>query len=77
MDITAKLEALAAGPKPFVCISTWRHDDGRVELREMAQPRRAMAENHANRYRPHVGRTYDKEAGGRVTLESVEVVERP
>lgn len=76
MDITAKLEALAAAPRPFVCVTVWRHDDGRVERREFAQPRRAMIENHARRYLGNIGRTYEKEAGGRVTLESCNIVER-
>jgi hypothetical protein len=51
MDMTARLEALASGPKPFA--TELRYSDGTVQ--RVAQPTRRQCENIAARYRPHVG----------------------
>lgn len=53
-DTVAMLERLAAAPKPFVTVL--RFSDGTVD--RIGQPRLAMAENMAARYRGKVGRTF-------------------
>lgn len=74
MDMTARLEALAAEPKRFVAVGYWRHADGSLERRERApQPRFSMAEGAANRLRRAIGKP-DKTSDGRtVVLERVAV----
>jgi len=74
----AMLERLAAEPKPFVAVETWRHEDGTIERRDRApQPRRSMAENGANGRRRFIGKVCTVPATGRTAvLLSVDVEER-
>lgn len=51
---TALLERLAAAPKPFVTVL--RFSDGTVD--RVGQPRLAMAERMAARYRAKIGRKF-------------------
>lgn len=53
-DTVAMLERLAAAPKPFVTVL--RFDDGTVD--RIGQPRQAMAERMAERYRDKIGRPF-------------------
>lgn len=53
-DTVAMLERLAAAPKPFVTVL--RFDDGTVD--RIGQPRQAMAERMAERYRGKIGRAF-------------------
>jgi hypothetical protein len=70
MDITARLEALAAMPKDWRCISIF--SDGKV--RNLDQPTKAQAEAHANGQRRFLGKVCGKTADGTpVTLDIVEV----
>lgn len=69
MDITARLEALAAEPKNWRVTSTF--SDGKVTT--MDQPRQSMAEAHANGKRRYLGKVVKIIDGVNITLDSVEV----
>lgn len=74
MDIIAKLEALAAGPKPWAAVTTYK--SGRVRV--LAQPREAMARNHAEMEARKIGRKLiDRMTGETVEVVSVAVEFRP
>jgi hypothetical protein len=76
VDIVAKLEALAAEPKPFVCVAYWRHADGTLERKPWApMPRRAMAESRERHLRQFIGKPQKTQTGFTVTLERVEVID--
>lgn len=66
MNAVARLEALAAGPKPWLVTTIYA--DGRT--RTLRQPREAMARNFAEREASKIGRKLIC----RETLAEVEVV---
>lgn len=70
MDITKRLEALAAEPKNWRCTTTY--SDGKVQT--LDQPRQSMAEAHADGKRRFLGKVvHIKEDGTKVTCDSVVV----
>ena len=69
MDITARLEALAAAPKDWRCISIF--SDGKV--RNCDQPTQSMAEAHAKVQRRFVDKVVATVDGKDITLDIVEV----
>lgn len=69
MDIIAKLEALAAMPKDWRCVSIF--SDGKV--RTLDQPTKAQAESYANGQRRYLGKKIKTADGRTVTLDVVEV----
>ncbi|TPI86414.1 hypothetical protein [Mesorhizobium sp. B2-8-9] len=69
-DITKRLDALAAAPKVWRCVSVF--SDGTV--RNLDQPLQAMAEAHAKGQRRFLGKVCGKTKDGvPVTLDIVEV----
>lgn len=73
MDMVARLEALASGPKPWLVTSVW--SDGPRTLR---QPKEAMARNYAERESQRIGRNLiNRESGKTVQLLSVSVEYAP
>lgn len=73
MDMTARLEALASGPKPWLVTSVW--SDGERTLR---QPKEAMARNYAERESRRIGKDLiSRETGKTVQLLSVTVEHSP
>lgn len=70
MDMTARLEALAAGPKPWVVTTTFA--DGRV--RTLRQPFEKSARNFAERESRNIGRDLiNRDTGETVRIVSVVV----
>ena len=69
MDITARLEALAAAPKVWRCISVF--SDGKV--RTCDQPMKSMAEAHAKAQRRFLNKVVATVDGKDITLNIVEV----
>ncbi|AEH88180.1 hypothetical protein [Mesorhizobium opportunistum] len=69
MDVVARLEALAAAPKVWRCISIF--SDGKVRTHD--QPTKAMAEGHATRQRRFLDKVVATVDGKNITLDIVEV----
>ena len=73
MDMVARLEALAAGPKPWLVTSIWSNGE-----RTLRQPREAMARNYAEREARRIGKDLiSRETGETVQLLGVTVEYAP
>lgn len=69
-ELTNRLEALAAGPKPWECVSTYDNGDERI----LACHSEAAANNHAAPLRRKVGKPLiRRETGETVVITSVVV----
>ena len=74
MDMTARLEALTSGPKPWL-VSTI-NEDGRV--RTLRQPFEKSARNFAERESRNIGRDLiSRETGATVRIKAVTVEYAP
>jgi hypothetical protein len=70
MDMIARLEALASGPKPWLVTTTY--EDGRV--RTLRQPMEVQARNYAEREGRRIGvDLIDRDTGNTVRIKSVTV----
>lgn len=74
MDVTARLEAIAAGPKPWLIKTIF--EDGRV--RTLRQPFEKSARNFAERESRNIGRDLiNRETGATVRIKAVTVEYSP
>ena len=74
MDMTARLEALTSGPKPWLVKTIY--EDGRV--RTLRQPFEKSARNFAERESRNIGRDLiNRETGDTVRIKAVTVEYAP